>query len=132
MQRFSEKREAILKNMRSRKDHPTADMVYADIRKLYPDISMGTVYRDLSDLCDEGLIIKIGAAGKERYDGDVSLHTHFFCSGCGKVFDVFSPLSLRGLSAAEKETGGRIDTVSITLRGICRECIDDKNKITKN
>ena len=78
MQRFSSKRDAILDNLRSRKDHPTADMIYDDIRKIYPDISMGTVYRNLSDMCDTGLIIRLGVAGKERYDGDISLHTHFF------------------------------------------------------
>lgn len=128
MQRHSDRRDAILQNLRMRTDHPTADMVYDDIRKTIPSISMGTVYRNLSDLCSVGAIIKIGAEGRERYDGNTSTHTHFFCDGCGEVADIFSPLTLSGISSAEKETGGKIKTASITLHGLCKRCLEDKNK----
>lgn len=130
MQRHSGKRDAILCNLRARKDHPTADMIYADMREIYPDISLGTVYRNLSDLCSSGLIIKIGSEGSERYDGDISYHTHFFCNECGGVADVFSALTLSGKEEAEKETGGRLDSVNISLRGVCKNCLQkSKNKI---
>lgn len=128
MQRHSAQRDAILSNLRARTDHPTADMIYTDMRKIIPNISMGTVYRNLSDLCGSGAIIKIGAEGRERYDGNTSLHTHFFCERCGEVADIFSPLSLSGLKEAEKETGGKIKTASITFRGFCRRCLEDKTK----
>lgn len=125
--RFSEKRDAIIKNLKSRTDHPSADTLYADLRKEYPNISMGTVYRNLSELSDKGEILKLGAPERERYDGNTSPHNHFFCDKCGKITDICSAISLAGLSSAEKELGGKITSASITFHGICEKCLN-KNK----
>ena len=81
MQRFSKQREAILGNLRSRYDHPTAEMVYMDLKQSFPNLSLGTVYRNLAVLYEAGVILKVGASldGKERYDGHIQPHAHFFC-----------------------------------------------------
>ncbi len=120
--RHSHKRDAICEVLREKRDHPTADMVYERVREKYPEISLATVYRNLAQLCAEGELIKIGAEGKERYDIDTSLHTHFFCEDCGDVYDVFSPLRLSGLANAESELGCKIETAQITFRGRCKMC----------
>lgn len=123
MQRFSKQREAILGNLRSRYDHPTAEMVYMDLKQSFPNLSLGTVYRNLAVLCESGVILKVGTSldGKERYDGHIQPHAHFFCERCGAVYDVTEHLDV---SKIEKELGAEIHYASNTLRGICRECLD--------
>jgi len=123
MQRYSKQREAILENLRSRHDHPTSDMIYSDLKQKYPKLSLGTVYRNLSLLCETGDILKVGTAsdGKERYDGHTHPHAHFFCEQCGEIYDVTAYLDV---GAIEKEIGAKINYASNTLRGICRKCLD--------
>lgn len=125
--KHSTKRDAICEVLGAKRDHPTADMVYERVREKYPEISLATVYRNLSQLCADGTLIKIGAAGRERYDIDVSDHTHFFCDTCGDVYDIFTPLCLGGLESAEEEIGGKIKFTSTTFRGICKKCLEYNN-----
>ena len=125
--KHSHKRDAICEVLRATKDHPTADMIYERVREKYPEISLATVYRNLSQLCAEGDIIKIGANGRERYDIDTSAHTHFFCDECGEVYDVFSDMKLLGITKAENEIGCKIDTAHITFHGHCKNCVTKQN-----
>ena len=76
-------RELIRDNLTHRTDHPTADMVYQSIREELPNISLGTVYRNLRFLVDQGdaLSLKLGD-GKEHFDGNVNPHFHFICTQC--------------------------------------------------
>ena len=82
----SVQRELIRNNLAHRTDHPTADMVYQSIREELPNISLGTVYRNLRFLVDQGdaLSLKLGD-GKEHFDGNVNPHFHFICTQCGCV-----------------------------------------------
>ena len=88
----SVQRELIRNNLTHRTDHPTADMVYQSIREELPNISLGTVYRNLRFLVDQGdaLSLKLGD-GKEHFDGNVNPHFHFICTQCGCVDDIFMP-----------------------------------------
>ncbi len=88
-QRYSRQREAILLNLKERCDHPCADMVYESLRKEMPNISLGTVYRNLNSLAADGSIIRFTAGGKERFDGNTAPHIHFVCDQCGAIQDVF-------------------------------------------
>ena len=84
-------REAILKELRSVKSHPTADELYATLRTKMPTISLGTVYRNLDQMSQAGIIQKLETAGKQkRFDGDVSEHHHLRCTVCGAVSDLDS------------------------------------------
>ena len=85
----SVQRELIRNNLAHRTDHPTADMVYQSIREELPNISLGTVYRNLRFLVDQGdaLSLKLGD-GKEHFDGNVNPHFHFICTQCGCVDDI--------------------------------------------
>ena len=88
--KFSRQRAAILENVKGRKDHPTADMVYMSVREEYPKISLGTVYRNLSLLSEMHEILRLHFGdGTEHYDGDTSDHDHFICTRCGKIIDLF-------------------------------------------
>ena len=87
--KYSRQREAIKEFMMSRKDHPTADSVYMHIRDEYPNISLGTVYRNLQLLTELGELQKIRVGdGLDHFDADTSLHYHFYCNSCGAVIDI--------------------------------------------
>ena len=82
--KHSKKREAILEALRSAKDHPSAEMLYSRLKSVYPDLSLGTVYRNLAFFINDGEITSVGTvAGQERYDADTSPHAHFICRRCG-------------------------------------------------
>lgn len=87
--KYSRQREAIKEYLAHTKEHPTADMVYMNIRTAYPNISLGTVYRNLNLLAEQGEIIKINCQdGSDRFDGNHNPHYHFVCKSCGKVMDI--------------------------------------------
>ena len=79
--KYSRQREAIKSFLMMRSDHPSADTVYQNIRQIYPHISLGTVYRNLSLLADIGEIKKLpGIAGADHFDGRTDRHCHFICT----------------------------------------------------
>ena len=120
----SRQREAIVANLRGRKDHPTADMVYREIRNEFPRVSLGTVYRNLSLLVDIGEIRKITTGtGAEHYDGDMRPHNHFICRCCGQVTDMNDFIDSDKIRALASENfDGQIDECSIQFYGKCGEC----------
>ena len=136
--KYSRQRESIKEFLRSRTDHPTADTVYENLRQIYPNISLGTVYRNLSLLSDIGEIRKLTNFGSaDRYDGRVAPHSHFMCTRCNRVIDMQSD-SLNGIleQAAAEFIHGKVFDVDASFYGICKECLEkeknslDKNKIT--
>ena len=107
----------------TRKDHPTADAVYANIRKEFPNISLGTVYRNLSLLSELGEIKRLTTGdGPDRFDGDTSTHHHFICRKCHCVTD----LTMRDISeiknVAAENFRGTIEDYSVNFYGICENC----------
>ncbi|MDR1564677.1 MAG: transcriptional repressor [Oscillospiraceae bacterium] len=92
-ERYSRQREAILSYLKSTKIHPSAETVYLQIKKDIPNISLGTVYRNLAWLRESGDIIQISMPeGAERYDGETRQHHHIMCTSCGRVDDIFEDL----------------------------------------
>ncbi|MDO4490654.1 MAG: transcriptional repressor [Lachnospiraceae bacterium] len=126
MQRkFSRQRESIKRNLLERRDHPTADMVFADIRKEYPNVSLGTVYRNLSLFADLGEIRKLPSAnGADHFDGNMVPHHHFVCSVCGEIQDLFlsDAVSRDVEREAADKISGTITDCSMTFSGICDNC----------
>lgn len=87
--KYSRQRESIKEFLMTRTDHPTADTVYHQLRKIYPNISLGTVYRNLALLADIGEIQKICTGdGADRFDGQVTPHYHVICTRCHQVMDL--------------------------------------------
>ena len=119
----SRQREAIKANLMQRYDHPTADMIYADIREKYPNISLGRVYRNLSLLTEIGEVRRMTTeGGADRYDGNVEPHTHFYCRVCGDVRDL-APVDGNALKQmAGREFDGVIEESKVTFIGICGRC----------
>ncbi|MCI1965432.1 MAG: transcriptional repressor [Oscillospiraceae bacterium] len=127
---YSRKREAILAAVRSTTSHPTADWVYEKLKPEYPDLSLGTVYRNLAQFKQDGTIISVGVVnGQERFDGNVRPHTHFVCSNCGCVLDIPDEyISSERVAQAERKYHLQIDSTDILLHGVCPECLSKKQE----
>lgn len=128
---FSRKREAILCAVRSTVCHPTAEWVYQTLKPQYPDLSLGTVYRNLTQFKAEGTIMSVGTVnGQERYDGNVKPHTHFICSHCGAVLDVPGDfISAGSVEKAAEQMNCTVSFSEVFLHGLCGECLAQKSGI---
>ncbi len=114
---------AILNAVRGVKSHPTADEVFDMVRQKLPNVSLGTVYRNLEILSANGTIKKLGPEeGKMRFDGDTSRHCHVRCTVCGRVDDAevvsfaVPDVRVRGISDY------RITGYSLEFVGMCPRC----------
>lgn len=122
--KYSRQRESIKEYLMSTKEHPTADMVYLHVKQEFPNISLGTVYRNLNLLADIGEIIKISTLnGGDRFDGTTTPHYHFFCTDCGAVLDLDMDNIETINHIASKNFDGEIDTHNITFYGRCGDCV---------
>lgn len=82
-------RDAILSELRAHNSHPTADKLYEVLRKKLPQISLGTVYRNLEQMASRGTIKKLSLAGhQKRFDGDLSRHYHIRCPHCDQITNI--------------------------------------------
>ena len=126
MAKYSRQRESILNNLRSRRDHPTADMVYDSVREELPKISLGTVYRNLSLLAEQGDILKISTNGPDHFDGFTQPHSHFICRCCGRVLDLEYVPKEQILENASQEFDGMMEPYELQFYGKCADCISDK------
>lgn len=121
--KHSVKRDRILELLRGSKEHPTADWVYERLKKEYPDLSLGTVYRNLRILAEEGHIFSIrNGSTFDRFDADLSPHQHLTCERCGKVMDIEIDLEDSVLRRLEEQTGFRVSSPRVSIGGICPEC----------
>lgn len=120
--KYSRQRESIKNYLCGREDHPTADMVYTSIRREFPNISLGTVYRNLSLLVELGEIQKITTDGADRFDAKTVPHNHFICRSCGRVMDVMVPVEDPASAVNEKWDLGEVDECRMEFYGICNHC----------
>lgn len=121
--KHSKQRDSIKEFLSTRKDHPTADVVYTNVRKSFPNISLGTVYRNLTLLADIGEIsrLRIGD-GVDHFDYDTSPHYHFVCSECGSVSDIDFPFMEHMTEAVRKNFRGEIRGQMTYFYGCCENC----------
>lgn len=123
MIKHSRQREAIRENLAARYDHPTAETVYMDIKEDFPNISLGTVYRNLSLLSELGEIQKISTgAGPDRFDGNPKPHCHFQCKQCYSVLDIPVDYLDTINKHASQKFPGIIEGCSIQFFGLCPDC----------
>ncbi len=132
---FSAKREAIYDTLSSTKTHPTAEWVYNKLKPDLPDLSLGTVYRNLTVFKEMGLARSVGVVnGQERFDADMTPHPHFVCTKCFKVIDV--PKGRNFVDGniydyVSRECGVNVETHSITFYGLCDVCAGKKEKFSE-
>ncbi len=126
-QRRSKQRELILEELKGVTCHPTADELYEMVRKRMPNISLGTVYRNLELLASNGVILKIETGGKNRFDGNSEMHPHVRCTCCGKVDDLHLEV-VPPVPDRQSSQGYEIIGCNIEYFGLCPEC----SKIKEN
>lgn len=127
--KYSRQRQVIKDFLMTRKDHPTADTVYMNVRHKYPNISLGTVYRNLSLLADLGEITRLRVGdGVDHFDADTSNHYHCVCTECGSVIDLNMDSLDYITQMANKNFEGKIQGHVTYFHGICANCCN-KNEI---
>lgn len=126
---FSAKREAIYQSLVNTKTHPSAEWIYDRLKPDLPDLSLGTVYRNLAIFKETGLARSVGIVnGQERFDADMSVHSHFICKKCFCINDIHRGRSIVDSSIytyLEREYGFRIEGHNITYYGLCKKCSEN-------
>lgn len=122
--RYSRQRELIYQAVVGSREHPTAEMVYQWLKPVNPNLSLGTVYRNLNLLAEEGILVRMPFS-VERYDACTGPHNHLRCERCGRVIDLDLPYdaaldAAAGASAPEAAIC-RHETIFYGLCGRCRE-----------
>ncbi|MBC2871875.1 transcriptional repressor [Acetanaerobacterium sp. MSJ-12] len=121
--KYSRQRELVLAEVKSSREHPTADMVYAALKADNPSLSLGTVYRNLNLLAQMGQIHKIGMPeGSDRFDGRTDEHYHMLCQKCGRVYDVQLDTLSELDGQIQSQTGFLVHSHDLIVRGVCRAC----------
>ena len=130
--KHSKKRDAILDYLRGCSDHPSADQIFRALKPLHPELSLGTVYRNLGILAQEGQISSAGPVnGLERYEARRDPHSHFVCRRCGRMLDLDIPDLVRELyGEIEFALGCVPEDHSLTITGLCADCA--KNQLQEN
>ena len=118
------KRNAILECLRSTHTHPSAEMVHEMLREAHPDISLATVYRNLTYFKNQGLATSVATVrGVERFDANTEPHAHFICTGCDAVIDLEQIEVPQTLDAqVERSSGCRVSSCQLTFNGLCSNC----------
>lgn len=125
--KYSRQREAIKNFMMSRKDHPTADTVYMHVRQEFPNISLGTVYRNLTLLSEMGELQRLRVGdGIDHFDAELDPHYHFICDECGAVLDINLPTKGTIISEANSCFDGEVNRHITYFYGRCKACKEKK------
>ena len=117
----SKQRDAVLANLQSRYDHPTAEDIFFAVREVIPSISLATVYRNLKLLEGEGLILKIPTGDSDRFDGHTHEHYHFTCNTCKRVLDLELSEDVK-VNNLPKNFRGTVTGHELMFYGLCESC----------
>ena len=121
--RYSHQREQIYNYLISTCEHPSAETIYASLKPQIPDLSLGTVYRNLKLLEEMGLVQKVAHVNDvERYDACCHNHAHFVCTQCGSVHDLNEVDCNQIASTVNLPDGFKVSSLSLTIRGVCNNC----------
>jgi Fur family peroxide stress response transcriptional regulator len=124
VRKHSKKRDAILDVIKSTKSHPGAQWVYDQLKPAIPDLSLGTVYRNISMFKEEGTLVSQGVVnGEERFDSTTLPHPHAVCTRCGRMDDLSGEVQAKILTEFDIEIPGfAIDKRHTVFYGLCRDC----------
>lgn len=121
--RNSTTRNAIYTYLCGTKEHPSADTIYNDLKGGIPNLSLGTVYRNLKQLEELRRIIRVtNVNNHERYDANCEDHVHFVCERCGRVIDMMNADIHKATAACNISGGAKIKRIQIVIDGTCERC----------
>lgn len=120
---YSKQREIILDTLSKNAIHPTAEALLEFLKRDDSNVGMTTLYRNLNQLADAGLIKKIdGLEPSAHFDHNTFEHYHFICEKCKKVYDIPSSVAPNLVKNTTEATGFDITSHDIVFHGICSEC----------
>ncbi len=124
IKRLTRQRKAVLEVVKQAKGfHPDAALVYLEVRKIVPSISLGTVYRTLETLTQEGYLLPLSRPGEAlRYEANLDGHLHMICSRCNQFFDIVHALPDLLSEVRSKYPEFDLETVQVEYHGICPSC----------
>jgi Fur family ferric uptake transcriptional regulator/Fur family peroxide stress response transcriptional regulator len=125
---LTKQRQTVLRVIRESDNHLTANEVFDAARRISPGISFATVYNSLNYLKNQGLIgeIKFGTDAN-LYDRKLTRHDHALCNSCGKLVDLELTIPNKLLVEAANRSKFKPETIELTLRGLCPECVEAEN-----
>lgn len=127
--RKTKQRELILSVLRSTKSHPTADWVYQEVRKEMPNVSLGTIYRNLKTLTEMGEVLELSYGSTySRFDGNTESHYHFVCEDCGSVQDLDMPIAKNLERDLEKSEKIKVHSHRLEFYGVCGDCLESSEE----
>ena len=117
-------RVAIMEYLMNSHSHPTAEMIFNDLIKIYPSMSLATVYKTLDTLKNEALVLEINMGeSSNRYDSNTAPHAHFMCFGCTSVMDIKIPSILEKIdSEVSEDYNVRVLGKNMFFYGYCQSC----------
>lgn len=120
--RYSKQRELVLQKVEQLCDHPTAEEIYDAAVKECPNLSLGTVYRNLNSLVDAGRVRRVSIPGKaDRFDHTLCWHSHLYCTVCGGVVD--ADVDEKQVMKLVQHQKGRVEDCAVVLFGVCEHCL---------
>ncbi len=124
--RNTRQRAVILKILRRSHNHPGAEEIYREARKIIPNISLGTVYRNLNILKEQGKISEVKSEFHpgSLYDGVVESHSHFQCEQCGRLEDVTAFDKEELIAGSNMKERGEVTSVQLVFLGKCKKCLE--------
>lgn len=122
--RYSKQRETIYSILCQMTSHPSANEIYHIVREFIPDISLGTVYRNLNLLTEQKRIIRLDVNDRAHYDASIHRHFHFVCKQCGEISDLYLDDEIIDsfVSNVEKVSKNKVDDIDLMISGICEKC----------
>lgn len=124
--RNTKQRKFMLQLLQSTKSHPNAFWLYDRMKPEFPNLSLSTVYRNLGILEEEGMIQKLTCCTSfDRYDADISMHSHFYCRECNRVYDIETNDIEKYALENAVESKHQVEGCNVTLYGVCKECCEE-------
>jgi Fe2+ or Zn2+ uptake regulation protein len=121
--RITKQRNVILEELMKTDSHPTADELYQIVRRRLPRVSLGTVYRNLQLLSNQGLIRTLtDTGGQMRFDGDTEDHYHVRCTSCGRMEDLPGKPEIKIERSHQAKNEYEITGFRLEIVGICPDC----------
>ena len=121
--RHSRQRERILELLQSTQSHPTANWLYGRLRKEFPRLSMGTVYRNIGILIEQGRLSRIAFGSTfDRLDANMKPHYHFLCEQCDSILDLDLPVDESIDGWIGKNQGFVVHHHELEFHGLCPKC----------
>lgn len=125
--RKSKQRDKIFKLLQETTIHPTASWIYDKLKKEFPNLSLGTVYRNLNILIEQGLVKEIDFGSTfDRYEANVKPHYHFICESCGCIIDINLPIISELNNKVDNLISSNTKRHRIEFFGLCKECKSKK------